>query len=423
MRHPSSDLLVRGCVAGIALAVTVGAATGCADKSASGGTSATESAQSADKAIAAAPAGTFKDDKATGEPVKLGLINPEGGAGISEPEGREGAEAVVKYANENLGGLGGRPIQLVVCKAKEDPASAIDCANQMVDAKVVGVVSSDNGQGDLMMPILTKAKIPYGSYSGASTGELTAKNYSYAWTGGYPGVLNGMAKFSAEKSIKRVALFVQDIPAVTNGAKSIGGPAFKAAGVDLKVIPVPTGNPDSTPQVSAGLKFDPQGAGIVGDSTLCTSVLKALDTLGSKAQRMTNQSCADPSVFKAAGKALEGMKVMAASDGASDDPEARAYRAILAKYAPGLSPKGFARNGYQSTLGFIRAAAGVKGQVTAESVNAAIRAAKNVPVPIGHGATMTCDGKAYPNMPMICNGSNVVQTVEGSGISASELIK
>jgi NAD(P)-dependent dehydrogenase (short-subunit alcohol dehydrogenase family) len=115
----------------------------------------------------------------------VGLINDEGGASVSEPTAREAAQAVVTYANANLGGIDGHPID------------------------------------------------PYVSYLGASTAELTAKDYSYAWTSGFQGLLAGMAKYAAQHSIKTFTLFAQDVAAVTVGAQSIGGPAFKSAGIAL----------------------------------------------------------------------------------------------------------------------------------------------------------------------------------------------
>ncbi|WP_235949206.1 ABC transporter substrate-binding protein [Candidatus Frankia alpina] len=65
--------------------------------------------------------------------MKIGFITAEGGSAISLPEVREGAQAAVAYANDYLGGIGGRPIQLVVCKSQEDAASARTCANEMVE--------------------------------------------------------------------------------------------------------------------------------------------------------------------------------------------------------------------------------------------------------------------------------------------------
>lgn len=416
-RHPACYALA---VAAVLLIVT-----GCASGSTgTGGSPASSSSSSATgKALAAAPAGTFAGHKATGTPVTVGLINPEGGAEVSEPTSREAAQAVVQYANVNLGGLGGHPIKLLVCKEQEDPASAASCANEMVQDKVAAVVVTETAEGDVMAPIIQKASIPYVSYLGASSAELTAKDYSYAWTSGFAGLLQGMAKYAALNKVKSFTLYVQDIAAVVIGAKSLGNPAFKAAGVGLDVVSVPVSTPDATPQVAAGLKSHPKAVGIVGNATVCISVLKALATLGNTARRMVNQSCTDPSVFQATGSALNGAKVVTSADSIGNDPDADTYRAIMARYAPGVPLTGPTLAGYQSMFGFIRAAAKVTSPVTATSLNQAIRSAKNVPVPLGDGGTMTCNGKVVPGLPMICSNFVIVETVKGTSLSQPELIK
>ena len=406
----------------IALALVLVSATACADSSKSSKADDNLSTVSSSQAVADAPAGTFAGKKATGTAVKVGLINNEGGAAISQPEGRIAATAAVTYANANLGGLGGHPIELVICKEKEEPASAADCANQMVESGVVAVVVADTGYGAVMAPIIHKAKIAYVSYNAASAAELTAKDYGYAWTGGFPGDLNGMAQYAKKQKMTNVTLFALDVPAVTTGAKAIGVPAFAAQGVKLTVVPVPPGTPDATPQVSAGLKTNPQAIVEIGDATFCTSILKSMTALGSKAQKFIIQSCYAPSVFKAAGAALDGAKLFSTGDGATDDPEAKAYRAILAKYAPGAQTTGSAVPGYQSMMGLIRAAAAVTGDITPASVDTAIRAAKDVPIPAGHGGTMTCDGTALPGFPAVCSGSSVVATIKGTKVVDSQLL-
>ncbi|MFF0815719.1 hypothetical protein ACFYVR_11295 [Rhodococcus sp. NPDC003318] len=49
------------------------------------------------------PADSFPGKATTGDPVKIGLINNEGGQAVSQPENREAAEAAVAYANDELG--------------------------------------------------------------------------------------------------------------------------------------------------------------------------------------------------------------------------------------------------------------------------------------------------------------------------------
>src|SRR6478735_9729586 len=82
---------------------------------------------------AALPTTELPVQPATGAPVKIGLITLEGGPMVSIPEIRVGAEAAVRYVNENAGGLAGHPIELITCKEFEDTASAASCANQMVE--------------------------------------------------------------------------------------------------------------------------------------------------------------------------------------------------------------------------------------------------------------------------------------------------
>lgn len=50
-----------------------------------------------------APAGAFPDNRAKSTPVKIGLINPEGGPAISQPSNREAAQAAVECRGGQVG--------------------------------------------------------------------------------------------------------------------------------------------------------------------------------------------------------------------------------------------------------------------------------------------------------------------------------
>lgn len=126
--------------------------------------------------VADTPAVDLPDNKATGTPTKIGLINPEGDPAVSLPGNREAAEAATKYANAHLGEIAVHPIKLVQCANKEDPASAQDCANQTVEAGVSAVVVTTTGQGEAMAPIITGSGIPYIAPNGSSNAELSSPN-------------------------------------------------------------------------------------------------------------------------------------------------------------------------------------------------------------------------------------------------------
>ncbi|GAC70330.1 hypothetical protein GS4_34_00160 [Gordonia soli NBRC 108243] len=375
-----------------------------------------DDSSSGGESSAALPSDAFPGTAATGAPVRIGLINNEGGQAISQPENREAAEAATKYANENLGGIASRPIELVTCKNAEEPTSARNCANQMVEQKVAAVVVTSTGLGSILAPIITGAGIPYVTALGGSQQEITSDN-SFVWTAG-SNTSQAMATFAKQQGWKTAVAYSIDSPAATGSLTRMGGPAFRAAGLDFSLITIPFGTPDATPQVSAGLDKKPDVVLVYGESTVCTSVLKALNTLGSTATAISPQTCAAPEVVSAVGKAgVDGMKIFSSADTVSDNPESVLFRAVMNKYAADTPTSGFAVVGYQGVLGLVRATAGLTGEVTPQTVGNAIRSAKDVVLPAGDGITFTCNGQAVPGLKSLCGNQMIVLTMKDGNLA------
>ncbi|MFJ9248556.1 ABC transporter substrate-binding protein [Streptomyces sp. NPDC101776] len=385
----------------------------------SGGDDATTATDSTK--VPAALASAFPGTKATGAAVKIGLITNEGGSAISQPETREAAQAAMKYANANLGGIAGRPIEFVICKTKEEPATARDCANQMVEQKVDAVVLTSSGLGDSMVPIVTQAGIPWTTAIAASNSEGTTAN-AFSWTGGFPTTMTSMAAYAKDKGYKKVAAFVIDSPAAVAGIEAIGKPVFAKAGVGLQIVTVAAGTPDASPQVSAALQKKPDAVAVVADPTVCTSVLQAMGTLGAGIARMTVQSCVSPEVVEAVGAGMDGVQVFSSFDVASNDLEAQLYRQVMKEYSPDTSASGYAAIGYQGVLALVRALHGLTGTVTPKTITATLHSAKNVVLPAGHGITFTCDSKAVPGLPAACSAKEVTGTVSDGKLGQMRVV-
>ena len=76
-----------------------------------------------------------------------------------------------------------------------------------------------------------------------------------------------------------------------------------------------------------------------------------------------------------------------------------------------------AAEGYGVVLGFARAMAALKsGDVTAAKVESTLQAATDVPLPLGGGATFTCNGKAVPGLIGICSVSAQITTLDAGGL-------
>jgi len=405
--------LRRGAPAFLAAATLIGAVA-CSSSPSTPNSSTSSPAGTSSSSGTASAAGLsayLPGKKATGTPVKVGLINNEGSSPQSEPSVGDAAVAAADYANAELGGIGGHPIKVYRCGENEDTASATACANQMVQDNVAVVVIGSTSMGAVMVPIIAKAGIPYVSVTGSASQELTTPG-TFMWSGGYEATLTGFAKYAAQHGYKKVTAFVVNVPSAIAGAQQLGKPLFKAQGVGLTIEGVPPGVPDATSQVTAGLSGSPGAALIIADEGTCTSVLKALNVVNPSLPAMGITSCLTTSATEALGSAMNGVKIFGASAPQADDAEAKLYQYVMAKWAPKANSTGYTVTGYQSMLGLVSATAGLKGTATPTSITAAIKATENVPLPAAAGLTFSCNGKALPSLPSVCSLGEVVVTVQ-----------
>ncbi|MCZ7528545.1 MAG: ABC transporter substrate-binding protein [Acidimicrobiia bacterium] len=316
-----------------ALLALVLVAAACGDDDDSDGATGGTSGPGTTETTAPAEDPLGEPDEASGEPVKIGLITEGGSEEIGSQSAltEQGAEIAVQYANEYLGGIAGRPIELFVCGNRATPAGAQDCANQMVGQEVVAVVLPFTGFGEAAAPIITGAGIAYVTASGNSAAELTAPN-AFAVTGGYPGTLGAFAQHAADQGFGKFAMVVIDVPSASQAAQQLGGIVFGNAGVEFEVVVAPPGSPDLTPQLQAAVGGGADAIGVTGDVTFCSSFLLAYQTLGLDVPKYVIGPCVDRTVIDSLGSVLEGSYLATNSSGGGEDVET--YGAMVERYAP-----------------------------------------------------------------------------------------
>lgn len=395
--------------AAVSLAALAVVATACSS-SGSGGSSSS--------AVADPVLGTPK--AATGSPITLGYITDGKSPTIDFTALQQTAQAAVHYVNDYLGGVAGHPIRLKVCETQQLPARATDCANQMVQAKVPVVLNDLTGVGPTLVPIIAKSGIPYIAFSGTTAPELTTKNV-YSLTGSIAAFLGGIAQYSKESGLKKVGIVAMNIPAVTQSLDTLGKLVFGKAGVQTQVVPVDPGTADLTPEVTAIKKGGADGMLVFADSGLCASALKAAKALQFTGTRMVVAQCVNGPTAKNIPGGYQGVVISATAKLEPKDKEYELYKAVLNKYSPSTaaanSTDSGAAEGYGVVLGFARAMAALKsGDVTPTTVESTVQAAKDVPLPLGGGATFTCDGKAVPGLIGICSVSAQITTLDAAGL-------
>ena len=431
MRDELINVRFRRRAAGAVLVATAIVLTGCSSSGKGGSPGGSSSAGASSSASTPSSGSTssssteFPGKAATLSPVKVGFIYPDGGAVVSEPEARASAEATVAYANDNLGGLAGHKIELDVCKEKEDPASALACSNQMVQDGVVAVLSPGTAQGAVIVPPITKANIAYMTPNATAAAEFTTKN-AFQLTSGIPGEVSVAAKYAKQLGYKAMTIYVVDAGTLVATIRSTAAPYFAAAGVKVTTVGIPPGTPDVTAQVTAGLAGAPDASWIVADANTTIAVLKGLDAVGSKVQRWYLQGILRDSVLKAVNADNFVNSIALAGNVAgesSTDADAVLYRDIMAKYQPKSIISGVAPSAYVVVSAFLQSTQALTGEVTAASVLQAIETAKDVPLPLGHGLTFTCDGKAAPGLVSVCGHGALIQHIKNAKVVSNEVVQ
>jgi len=348
---------------------------------------------------------------ATGAPITFGLVNDDSGSGSSMPAIETGTRASFSYINDYLGGIEGRPVVLDNCDSKGNSASAASCANQMIADHVVAVLHGPESDSGTTASTLMNAGIPIISTAPASASEMTG-NLSFSFSGGAFAFVAGLGQWMSEQHYKKTVLFAEDAPGGSS-LYQMSVAFLQKLGVATTVVTVPPGTADITPQMASALGHNPDFVWMLGDAGLCLSFMRAYRASGTTAHAGVIGQCTDKQVTDVV--SLDGVFEPQYSVPLGNNSEARLYRAVLDAYAPGTNPNDLAYVGYTMGLGTVRALAGMTGDVTPTTVATAMRAAKNIVLPVADGVTFTCDGKQIPPFPAPCSNTVFITRMNAKG--------
>lgn len=367
-------------------------------------------------------------DKATGKPVKIGYLQTGQTAAMDTTDEDTAARAVARYANEHLGGLAGRPIEVVGCETKGTPSGSQECGSKFVREGVVAVASSSPGEPELAIEQLNAGGI---AFTVNLTAEKTALAAKDVFIFGDPlSVLAVPAMHAKDNGLKRAAIVFIDVPAAAGAMKTIAPMLFGSAGATVEPVPVPPGTADMSPQIQTARSEKPDMWYVLGDPNFCATAAKAFHTLGISEPIILNARC----LREDAGNSLPGLEKMKVSSTYSTDPadpDWPLFQAVLKQYGDGLTVSGESITGFQGMLTLIRVVNAAKPkEVTAASVLKAIKSAPAVQYPLGGGKTIRCNAPLAAISPNICSIGGLIADADSEGhmknfqtVDASELYK
>jgi branched-chain amino acid transport system substrate-binding protein len=334
----------RALALGTALLVTAGVA-GC------GGSDESDSTE------AAASAPVSKVAKPTGKPIVLADVSDTTGAGsISAVIAQfpAGAEAAVKYLNEKKGGIGGRPVELVKCDSKTDPAATSACANAAVQDKAVAKIGLSVLWGDNGIPIAKRAGLP-SMNAPVSAQDSTASDISFPLGGGSGSEWPGQIKYWAENMGTKKAVLLADDNAT--GRVQVANQQKTAKQVGMQLIPVylKVGAADPTPTIAKAVSQKPDVIFTAASGAAAVAVYRALQQQGFPADKVVNQGAAvdEESFFsKVPANLVEGSYYTYEFDSFDDtsNPEVKIYRDAMKEYGPNDGRAEFYQWGFSNVM-------------------------------------------------------------------------
>lgn len=354
-------------------------------------------------------------NKATGTPVTIGFISEGKAAAYDNTEEIRSAQVAASYINDYLGGINGHPVNLKVCEAQGNPATATDCANQMVSAGVPAVIEGALGTVDQTVDVLTKANVPMVLHFTSSPKTLQ--------TPGVFGLMNGTASIfgtpaalAKENNITQAAIVSIDVPAAVAGANQLGKLTFGNAGAKAEVVAIPPGTPDPTPQITAANKNKPGLYSVLGTPDFCTPVFKSIRSVAPDAEIVAIDRCVQPGAGESIPGGYEGIKVGTTSNLDPSTEDVKLLTAALAKYSDSTEVTSNTGYGWAPVLAFARAMNAAKvTDLTPQTVAAGMKSAPAQEYPLTNGIMFQCNGKAFPLSPNVCSSAGIVATADENG--------
>jgi branched-chain amino acid transport system substrate-binding protein len=319
--------------------------------------------------------------------------------------------------NEHTGGIAGHKVQIVECDTQSDPAKGTDCGNQMVEQKVPVVVIGQSAVLDNAWQPLHAAHLPVLIYSANGTGELADAQSTFILADPIASAVEVPLAVAKAAKTKKVAAVVIDVPQATDLFKTTAPPLFKKAGISLQLIPVPLGTPDLTPQLQALATNGTGEAFVVGNDALCISAFNGLKAVGYTGKIAAVAQCVTDNTRKAVpGDILKGMVISAQAPIGTNDPSMKLYTAVAKKYGTNIDLADARGAGVFTVLMALGSGvAGATGDLTSDSITAAMKAAPAAVLQAAGGLKFQCNGQADSANPAVCSAGVLTATLDEKG--------
>lgn len=357
------------------------------------------------------PAGPVAADPSL-EPIRIGMINQEDTPLGSFPEVRAAAQTAVAFVNAELGGVDGRPIELIPCITSFNPEQSAACAQALVQDDVVALVGGVDVTANGAFPIIEQNELPV--VGGIPAGLVEQRSpYAFSFSGGGAGAAAAFMKHAVDNGATKVLLAYGEFESFEVAARDYAAVVGESLGLEVELLSFSLFATDYLPVLTKAQEVDADAIIVLAADSACLPVMQNMTDLEIGAQLYLTGACAAPAIIDAAGEDIVGVLFNSEGPVEAGDPEGEVYAAALDLY--GTEEAGGAGTvGFRAMMNLYALMRGLGADdISSASILAAAQATADQPSFWGH--PYTCDGEQVPGLPALCAPQQVLFEVNEAG--------
>lgn len=346
------------------------------------------------------------------EPIKVGMINQENTPLGSFPEVRAASEAAVAFINAELGGVDGRPIELITCITSFNAEQSQACAQELVQDDVIALVGGVDVTSNGSFPVIEQNELPMIGGIPAGLVEQQSK-FAFFFSGGGAGGAAAFMKHAVDNGATKVLLAYGEFESFEVAARDYAAVVGESLGLEVELLAFSLFATDYLPVLTKAKDVEADAVIVLAADTACVPVMANAVDLELDAQLYLTGACAAEAIIEAAGDSITGVLFNAEGPVVEGDPEGELYNAAIEMYAT-ESAGGAGTVGFRNVMNLYALLTEVGADnASSSTLLAAVQGADNRPSFWGH--PYTCDGQQVPGLPALCAPQQLLFEVAEAG--------
>jgi len=343
------------------------------------------------------------------EPIRIGMINQEDTAAGSFPELRFAAEAAVNFINAELGGVDGRPLELVPCITKFSVESSQACAQELVLEEVVALVGGLDVLVQGALPVLEQNGLPIVGGIPAGLAEQRSPS-SFAFSGGTAGGMAAFMQHAQEQGYEKAFIAYGEFESFQVAAEDYGARVGEDLGLEVRLNTFPLFGADYTSVLNDAKSFGAEAVVINAADAACVPVMQGFQDFEFEGTLYLFGSCAAEEIINAAEGANNSVVFSGEGPPDPDDVDGMVYDLASNEYNTG-NAQAAGTVAFRGMMNLYAVLAELGGDdITSEGIVESLMNAVDERSFWGH--PYTCDGKQVPDLPSLCAPQQTLFTID-----------